>query len=216
VTERKRPRRTRERILEASLALFNVHGEPHITTADIADELNISPGNLYYHFRNKDEIIYDLFQAFEQRLGEALAVPEERAPDIEDLWLFLHLVFEIIWEYRFLYRDLDELASRNHRLAAHFRRIIERGTNTVLVLCRGLAKSGVLRASEREMNALACNVVMVVTYWLSYQKFRTQAKGGGDDASLELGAYQVLSLLSPYLVGNARQLIDKLGDAYLN
>ena len=215
MADRKRPRRTRERIVENSLSLFNRDGAPHVTTADIAVEMGISPGNLYYHFRNKDEIIYELFQAFERKLGAALVVPEEREPDVEDLWLFLHLVFEIIWEYRFLYRDLDELTSRNTKLAAHFARIIEQGTTTVLTLCRGLARSGVLQANERDMAALAHNVVMVVTYWLSYQKLRP-ARRGGDEANLDLGAYQVLALVAPYLVGPARELIDKLGDAYLH
>ena len=74
MAERKRPRRTRERILETSLALFNTFGEPNITTASVADEMNISPGNLYYHFRNKDEIIGELYAALEAKLVPLFAL----------------------------------------------------------------------------------------------------------------------------------------------
>jgi AcrR family transcriptional regulator len=92
------PMKTRDRILQTSLQLFNECGEPRITTNHIADELDISPGNLYYHFRNKDEIIALLFQQFERQMETALQVPERRVPNMEDMWLYLHLVFENIWE----------------------------------------------------------------------------------------------------------------------
>jgi AcrR family transcriptional regulator len=218
MAEKKRPRRTRERILETSLALFNRFGEPHVTTADIADEMNISPGNLYYHFRNKDEIIGELFTAYEREVLPLLVAPGSAGAgraDVEDLWLLLHLLFERMWAHRFLYRDLDELASRNRRLGARFGELLRRGATTVVELCRGMVAAGSMRASESEIAAVAQNVVLVATYWLSFQRLSRTARDPADEADLPRGAYQVLALVSPYLVGDARALLDRLGADYL-
>jgi AcrR family transcriptional regulator len=214
MAERKRPRRTRERILETSLLLFNRSGAPHITTADIAEEMEISPGNLYYHFRNKDEIIGELVAAFEQRLDRLFAAPEGRLADVEDLWLVLHLLFETMWDYRFLYRDLDEILSRDRRLAARFAMIMRNGTQTVIALCRSMAATGAMRSSEHEIEALADNVALVATYWISYQKLATLERDT-EAINLDRAAFQVLSLIAPYLRGSARALVDRLSRDYL-
>ena len=214
MAERKRPRRTRERILETALALFNRVGEPNVTTADIADEMEISPGNLYYHFSNKDEIIAELFAAFERRADEVLAVPAGRAASVEDLWLTLHLLFEAMWDHRFLFRDLDEILSRNRLLGSRFALIMRRGTRTVIELCRGLVRAGEMKASEREIAALAENVGLVATYWISYQRI-SAGERSPDVANLDRAAYQVLSIIAPFLRGDARALVERLGEEYL-
>jgi len=215
----KAPRRTRERILETALALFNRQGEPHVTTAVIADELNISPGNLYYHFRNKDEIIGDLYAAYEAEVLPLLAAPPSRALTVDDLWFLLHLLFEKMWAYRFLYRDLDEITSRNRRIASRFALLTERGRDTVIELCSALVAAGTMRATEREIAALATNAAMIVTYWMSFRRIVAGPPSSGgaapEDGAPGFAAYHVLALIAPYLRGADRALIERLGADYM-
>ena len=60
----------------------------------IADEMNISPGNLYYHYRSKDEIVTKIFAQFERELDELFAMGKDRPANVEDTWFWLHLLFE--------------------------------------------------------------------------------------------------------------------------
>jgi AcrR family transcriptional regulator len=211
--ERKPKRRTRERILETSLALFNAFGEPNVTTTTIADEMEISPGNLYYHFRSKDEIVNTVFAGFEREIDGVLSAPSTQGANAEDVWLFLHLLFEAIWKYRFLYRDLNDLLSRNRLLEVHFKRLLERKVEVATTLCRGLVAAGEMRASEKEIAALATNMVVVATYWLSYDYVRNPRDQQGE-SMLAGGAYQVVALAAPFLSGRARRLFERLAGAY--
>jgi AcrR family transcriptional regulator len=207
-----RSERTRARILDESLRLFNEHGEESVTTGDIAGALGISPGNLYYHFRNKEQIVAELFARLEERLDIEPRVDGDAAQALEDLWLYLHLVLEAIWDFRFFYRNLHGVARRDRRLAGRFNRIAGRKLASIERLCHGLEAQGALRASGEEIHALARNVLLVATYWLDFQALR----GGRDDAADPgRGAYQVMMLIAPYLVGDARRHVQRLGRAYV-
>ena len=114
--------KTRDRILDASLELFNQEGLAGVSTHRIAAELGISPGNLHYHFRTKELIVNWLFRRFEDRLAPCIAA-NATVTALDDLWLSLHLTFEAIDEYRFVYRDIEyllkefpELEARAHAL----------------------------------------------------------------------------------------------------
>ncbi len=216
--QRKPPRRTRERILEHSLRMFNDLGEPNVTTSAIAAEMNISPGNLYYHFRNKDDIVDALFEQFERDIDPVLEAPLNRDSHIEDAWLFLHLMFESIWRHRFVYRDLNDLLSRNRRLENHFRRIVDRKAEAARALCRSLAGAGTLTADDQEIEALVTNMVVVATYWLSFEYIRHARRFADADyrsGAMARGAWQVLSLLVPLLDKDARALLGRLAQEYL-
>jgi AcrR family transcriptional regulator len=208
-----RSARTRQRILATSLELFNAHGEANVTTGHIADELNISPGNLYYHFRNKDEIIHHLFADFEKAIDVAPAEASDAGGSLEDAWLYLHLMFERIWEYRFLYRNLNDLVARDSKLRSHFNLIIGHKREAVKGLCRSLVAARAMQATEAEIDALAENVLVVASYWLNYEHLRSRAN---DEPArhLQRGVYQVMSLLAPFLQGAARIHLNYLMKNY--
>ncbi len=86
--------KTSARILLISLDLFNRHGEPNISSVDIANELDISPGNLYYHFKGKEIIIAALFDMYKQRMSKILLAPDEDNLSIE----FFFFIFSYFWK----------------------------------------------------------------------------------------------------------------------
>jgi AcrR family transcriptional regulator len=209
-----RTQRTRSRVLAESLALFNELGEPHVTTGAIAAALEMSPGNLYYHFRNKDQIIEELFARLEERIDVQPGATGSGPEAIEDLWLYLHLMLEAVWAYRFVYRNLDDLMARNRRLRDRFNRVIDRKLDAVEALCERLVAARLMRARPDELRALARNVLVVATYWLNFQSLRGHPREGED--AVGQGAFQVMSLVAPYLVGEAREHLDRLGQTYLD
>ena len=220
----KPPRRTAERILEVALDLFNRFGEPNVSTTLISAELKISPGNLYYHYPAKDELINTLFGRYEQSLGELLRAADD-VRHVEDAWLFFHMLFELIWQYRFLYRDLNDLLSKNRRLETQFQKILDEKSRAVRAVLAGLARGGAITKSgkstldSRETEPVATAMVVVLTYWLSYEYVRDPRRALEPEsagAALLRGAFHVLCLLMPYLDEDGREHLHALASRYLS
>ena len=215
---KKAPRRTAERILEVTLELFNRFGEPNVSTTLISAEMGISPGNLYYHYPAKDELINSLFDRYERSLNELLNA-SDGVRDVEDAWFFMHTLFELIWQYRFLYRDLNDLLSKNRRLETHVQAVLKNKTRAVMALLDGMSLAGALKIDAREVEATATSMVVVLTYWLSFEYVRDPRKAlEPENAQMALmrGAQHVLNLLVPYLEQSQRSHLLKLVGAYNN
>ena len=213
---KKAPRRTAERILEVTLELFNRFGEPNVSTTLISAELGISPGNLYYHYPAKDELINSLFDRYERGLNELLNASDS-VRDVEDAWFFMHSLFELIWEYRFLYRDLNDLLSKNRRLETQFQQILKAKGRAVQSVLGGLARGAAIKIDAREAEPVATAMVVVLTYWLSYEYVRDPRRALEPETAgpaLARGAYHVLSLLMPYIEPAAREHLHQLVAPY--
>ena len=201
--------KTRDRILECALQLFNQHGEPNVSTMEIANEMGISPGNLYYHFHGKEPLILGLFERFEEELTPLLDPPSDVRLEAEDYWLFLHLIVERMAHYRFLFQDLSNLAGRLPKLARGIRSLLNALKRTLAALLANLKAQGEIVSETRALGQLVEQITMTLLFSLDYQ--RILAKKG------EVGVvvYQIMMLVAPHLVPASRHAAEQRALRYL-
>ncbi|HOP23298.1 MAG TPA: TetR/AcrR family transcriptional regulator [Gammaproteobacteria bacterium] len=207
--------KTKDRIIATALRLFNEEGEPNVTTNHIADEMDISPGNLYYHYRSKDDIIWQIFLDYEKKINQVLT-PDENLnyTSMEDMWFYLHMIFEVISEYRFLYRNLIQLMNRIEFLKRHFRRILARKSQTALNIMKHLAEIGSLNADDETIASLADQVALTATFWLNYS-IAIYDDNFDEEKKLSHGIFQVIRIVAPFLNEEDKENLNQLSAQYL-
>lgn len=207
-------RDTRELILTTSLRLFNEFGEPNVTTNHIADEADISPGNLYYHFRSKDDIALELFKRFLARFQPLLDIPDNASLRAEDFWFQLHLSFELKGEFRFLYRNLADLAARIPNFDRAMRAALARERQAVRNILFGLRVAGAMQAGAGEQEPLSDAILLALTYWIPFAELFEP--GGLDDSTVQVRAMaRVMLMVTPWLREPERSQFLELAYEYL-
>jgi len=205
-------RNTAERILNCALELFNEYGASNVSTNQIADELDISPGNLHYHFRSRADIVTGLFNQMEQSLLELAVIPDHSLDTADDIWLFLHLQFERQIDYRFWYIELNQLSSEYPSLCKRFQAILELQQRSIQRLLNQLAESGQLQANALERATLARNMLLIMNSWLSFSALSPDPLSRNPN----LAVWQVLSLVAAWLRTDLRKALERLASLYLH
>lgn len=204
--------KTRERILHTSLELFNAEGEPNVTTVDIANEMDISPGNLYYHFKGKEDIIGELYERFHDDLTDILDAPIAKLLKPEDAWFYLYIVFEEIYKQRYFYRNLNDILQRYPTLDRKFRRLLERKRQAASAIAIALVEKGILEMDRGQLDRLSELVTMHVTFWMNYDMLRNQSQT--NQLLIHQGVFQVMSLVAPHLAPAYRSFFDDCCELY--
>lgn len=197
---------TKQRILDTALALFNERGERNVTTNHIAEALGISPGNLYYHYRNKTAIVSELFNYYENAVSQFLQVPEGRPLTWQDKMGYLESILDSMRDSRFFHRDLAHLLGQDDDLRLRYNSFVQRTLSQGLSVYEGLRGSGLLEATDEELRALMVNTWVITASWTGFvhglvpQEKQNEAL---DRSLLRQGIYQVVCLEAPYLRGDA-------------
>lgn len=204
--------KTRDRILLTSLLLFNQEGEQNVTTVDIANEMDISPGNLYYHFKGKESIIEALYNNYELQLSGLLNQSLEHTLSVEDHWLFIYILFEEIYKFRFFYLNVADIMFKYPDIERRFRRLLLLKIDTIEALCKNLLQRLEVTVERSDIRFLAENIAQSMMYWFSYQQLvRPQTKG---EELVHLGVYHILSLAAPYIGINQADYLGIIKNLY--
>jgi len=199
--------KTRTRILEASQQLFNERGPADVTTAEIAAAVAINEGNLYYHFQRKEQIIEALFEEFESNLHRVAAAYLAYSDDPRRYAEYLAGWFNLMWEWRFLYRDGASIRRLSPSLRTRVKALSDTGHDQVRRAVNGMKSADLIRATPEEIERLVVNAWIIATYWIDYLRSR-RGIARITREHIDWGASQVMSLFIPYLTPAGMTLLS--------
>jgi AcrR family transcriptional regulator len=203
--------KTKDRILVASLRLFNENGYDTVTTARISEEVGISEGNLWYHFRTKKDLVKTHQHALIRRIDQRLAIKSTPETVLDSYAHFNRMIFEEVWEYQFLYRDQSEFGRTDSELENKVARVYDQTTAILQKMYRQMIEAKHLTIPEDEIAPLADNVWMVIRYWPSFLR-ETRHIVKLDRMTLNAGIRHHFALFETNLTPKARTYFE--GNAY--
>ncbi len=195
---------TRDRILDASLVLFNDKGPDRVTTAEIARAVKINEGNLYYHFKTKAAILEALFHRLKADAAlfmKEAAVSASGEPGVYSQ--FMRRWFSIVWDYRHMFRDLQRMIAIAPSLLEPSRSLSLAMRVVVEAALRQMTDARRINVPDLEVPQLLANVWIVSTYWPVYLTLQEGVEDLGPE-HLDWGLKQVASLFKPYLSDEAK------------
>ncbi|WP_448547058.1 TetR/AcrR family transcriptional regulator [Thalassotalea fusca] len=195
--------KTRDKIIQASIELFNKQGERNVTTNHIAAHLGISPGNLYYHFRNKEDIILSIYEEYARNL--LLETFPKVSPDIKPLdaiILYMDAVFQALMKFRFFYANLPVLLAKNPLLHEKYVEVQDLIASRVSEMLISLRDANMMQFDDEELPDIVSILRLINTFWLSF--YQTQNKDAEiNDSVFYDGVLKILVMIRPYITESA-------------
>lgn len=203
---------TRQRILVASLLLFNEHGEPNTTTNQIANEVDISPGNLHYHFRRKSDLVDALLAEFQADARRVLQPAGSEQTSLDDFWVFLHVLLECTAAYRFFFRDMESLIVEYPNVGKTLRHFAKGLAAAFELHLHTLADGHVLNPGSDELHVVARNLAVIALFSERFDAL-VEPSSTVDVSSLQI-ARSILNVLKPFVTEGAAQHLEELAAHY--
>ena len=200
--------KTKDKIIATAIDLFNIHGTKAISTNHIAKEMGISPGNLYYHFRSKNDIIRSISDNFSNELGSVFKIQLDTISDFSsNLTSLFNSFFKIQQSYQFLFLEGVHLTKQDSKLLANYtnlRSLIKKGYHELL---SNLVKIKIMkRQSLNIIDDLLDAQWIIMWYWISHTILDRNTY---DDFQIKKGIKLSFSIIKPQLTSIGKVAFDR-------
>ncbi|MDR2236344.1 MAG: TetR/AcrR family transcriptional regulator [Chryseobacterium sp.] len=163
--------KTRDKILQKALQLFNEKGYNNITTRHIAAELNISPGNLHYHFKHSEDIVKILFSDLILKMDEVLnGMKKEENRTLEDLYQFTWSTYEIFYSFRFIFMNFVDILKEIPEVESQYESVNFSRREEFHMIFKGLQEGGVFKKNIPDfiLNSLTTQIFIIADNWITH------------------------------------------------
>lgn len=199
---------TKKRIVDTARDLFNKQTASAVSTNHIAAAMDISPGNIYYYFHNKEEIIAEIFSELFERM-DAIFHDPVLAESEEGIADYFYKLSQLLYEYRFCYLELTILLSNDSILKAEYAYRTHRIFERLTYLYDGYVERGMAKplASSEEKAVLVKNIWLVGSLWITYVDILYNSV---TSQNINEVFWHVYGILKPYFYSHSRKKIEKL------
>ncbi len=201
---------TKTKICESAKKLFNEQETLSITTNHIAKEAGISPGNLYYHFKNKEEIILYIYQNLSKEFEslnsfEAILLSKNPIQTMNENFEYYGKMF---YEYRFLLRDAMVLMALYPSFKEAFKKNQDKRINQIELLLQFLIKENILKFSqEQNLKRRAKLHWFITSYW---QVFASSSGEVSEESIKEAKEIFFEFMIYPFLSEKGEKMLKEL------
>ncbi len=198
-------RETQGKILDTAIRLFNEEGTAKVSCNRVAEVCGISKGNLHYHYKNKEELILGIWgrisREIEQGWGE-----DATHPTLTHMAEITQRQFQLMWRYRFFYRELTTLLARDSLLKHRFVQVRKQREQSVRRFFEALVDNGVLELPDTDdaLDSLLTIAWLVTEHWMSFIAIEDKVI---DDKTMQDGFRLTLQLFIPLLSAEARAAV---------
>ena len=197
--------KTKDKILQTACDMFNATNTQAATTNHIAKKMGISPGNLHYHFKNREEIILNLYR----HMRSELTLKSDSLPKtLQELIEHQKVIFKVLWKYRFFQRELLFLLSRDATLKNEYINDNIAHRSRIIKTLQNFSQNEIIVSKYTNViEHLADSILMTFQFWTPFIEAQDKPL---NEYNIELAIIHTREILRPYLSESSLKLVSKL------